>query len=176
MKNRMKKMMMTAGILCMMSLAVYGCGKSEAAANISEEEKTEEPEKADLSKEASGQSEEKEEIKTTSWDSCQMELSGDIQEIGDMQFTVSEIITSEGEDGVQIAISVTDESKMNLITVVYNEDTYFYKRTIRNGGADFEDSDASPDDLKKGGTAEMKGTYEGEVFHASEIQIVEVIL
>lgn len=168
MKNRMKKRIIAAGILCMMSLAVYGCGKSS-------EEAVEEQEEADLSGETSGQEEEKSEIKTSAQDSSQMELSGDIQDIGDMQFTVSEIITLEGEDGEQIAISVTDESKMNLITVAYDEKTYFYKRTIRNGGADYEDSDASPADLKKGNTAEMKGNYEGEIFHASEVQIVEVI-
>lgn len=170
MKNGMKKRIITAGILCMMSLAVYGCGKSEEASKVSEEQ-----EEADLSGETSGQEEEKAEIKNSSQDSSLMELSGDIQDIGDMQFTVSEILVSEGEGGAEIAISVTDESKMNLITVAYDEETYFYKRTIRNGGADYEDSDASPADLKKGNTAEMKGNYEGEIFHASEVQIVEVI-
>lgn len=43
-------------------------------------------------------------------------------------------------------------------------------------GADYEENEGSAADLKKGLTAEMNGGYEGDVFHAAEILIVEVIL
>lgn len=106
------------------------------------------------------------------------DLYGDIWEVGEGQFTVTEIYMETGEDGGEIMVAPSGETAgdMPKITVVYDDDTRFVKKKIWNGGADYEENEGSAADLKKGLTAEMNGGYEGDVFHATEILIVEVIL
>lgn len=100
---------------------------------------------------------------------------GDVQEIGEGQFVISEVFEEELEDGALMATLVTNEDEMNLITVFYDEDTVFYKRTIKDGGASYEDSKSAAKELVKGATVKLWGGYEGESFHASDVQIVEVL-
>lgn len=158
--------MMLIGILSVLSTAVYGCSGNTEETETGQQEREEEPEEAAGDLEHAAES------------SALEELSGDVYEIGTMQFVVNEItvIKGEGDTAIMVVGAPGNEADMNLITVAYDEDTRFYKRTIRNGGADYEDSDASPEDLAEGMTAEMKGNYEGDVFHASEVQLVEVIM
>lgn len=108
------------------------------------------------------------------------DLYGDIWEIGDGQFTVIEIYTDKTEDGGDIMVLPADgtgaQEEAPKITVAYDENTKFIKKKIWDGGANYEEREGTAADLKKGLTAEMKGSYEGDVFHATEILIVEVIL
>lgn len=60
--------------------------------------------------------------------------------------------------------------------MICNEDTHIYQRTIRDGGASYEDSESSFEKLEKGMEVNLKGSYEGDVYLASEVQIVDVIL
>lgn len=177
MKSRLRKLMMIVGTICMMSLAVYGCGgKTEAEPQESSQT---EISGADSRENADGQGESREGTAGGQEKDTDMEeLAGDVQEIGKGNFVVAEIYQETLEEGSEIMIigAPGNEENMNLITVIYDDDTVFYKRTIRNGGADYEDSEATAADLSEGMTAEMKGSYEGEEFHASEIQLVEVIL
>ena len=64
---------------------------------------------------------------------------------------------------------------MELVTVVWDENTRFVKRTIKNGGADYEDSESSPEALEAGAMAELQGSYEGEVFRASQVRLTETM-
>lgn len=111
---------------------------------------------------------------------AQTELSGEIREIGDMQFAVNEIITlNDNSGGLEAEIMVLDKpedtSAMSLITVNYDEQTVFTKQTIWDGGAKHEEEAATSADLKKGLSVNMSGNYEGDIFHASQIQIVQVL-
>lgn len=106
------------------------------------------------------------------------DLYGDICEIGDMQFTVTEIYMETGENGGEVMAGLAPgaEEESPKIMVVYDENTTFVKQKIWDGGANHEEREGSAADLQKGLTAEMNGSYEGDVFHATEILIVEVIL
>ena len=106
------------------------------------------------------------------------DLYGDIVEIGENQFSVTEIYMETGDDGAEIMTSIASgmEEEASKITVTYDEDTKFVKQKIWDGGAGHEEKEGTAADLEKGFTAEMNGSYEGDVFHATEILIVEVIL
>lgn len=106
------------------------------------------------------------------------DLYGDICEVGEKEFTVTEIFTDTVEGGGDIMImgAPGTEEESPKITVVYDADTVFEKQKIWDGGAGHEEKEGSAADLQKGFTAEMWGSYEGDVFHATAIKIVEVIL
>ena len=106
------------------------------------------------------------------------DLLGDIYEVGEGQFTVTEIYTETFDDGSGIMIMGAPgvETESAKITVVYDENTVFEKQKIWDGGANHEEKEGSAADLQKGFTAEMWGSYEGDVFHATAIKVVEVIL
>ena len=61
----------------------------------------------------------------------------------------------------------------DLIPVVYDENTHFCLRTIYNGET-HEDSDASAQDLELTREVELKGSFEDDVFHASEVRILKI--
>lgn len=200
MKNRWKKLMIVLGTAGVMSLAVYGCSGGTAQETGQEEMSgTEARATSEDRTEARATSEGRTEEQTTSEDGTEdvqqedssdgeknvpeeaadiEELMGDIQRIGEGQFVVAEIYQETMDDGSELMVvdASGNEENMNLITVVYDDSTVFFKRTIRNGGADYEDSEAAADDLEEGLTAEMEGSYEGEIFHASRIKLIEVIL
>ncbi len=109
------------------------------------------------------------------------DLYGDISEISDGQFTVNEVIVETKEINGTVVDTMASaapgyEDMMDTITVVYDENTVFTKKTIWDGGARYEEKKASPADMEKGLTAEMKGSYEEDIFHATEILLVEVVL
>lgn len=106
------------------------------------------------------------------------DLYGDIYEVGDEQFTVTEIYTDTLEGGGDIMVmgAPGTEAETPKITVVYDDNTTFEKQKIWDGGASHEETEGSAADLQKGFTAEMWGNYEGDVFHATAIRIVDVIL
>ncbi len=200
-----KRFIITAAMVCVVGLGLTGCMGAEKADNSTQEQGEEipgndnmagedagnEPENADVPDAESNSKEQElpESDSGTGEDagnkaenadapvSGQTELSGDICEIGDMQFTVSEITITEDEEGVETMVSAAPgNDSAKLITVVYDENTVFTKRTIWDMGARYEDKEAASADLEENLTAEMKGSYEGEKFHASEVRIVEVVL
>ena len=69
-----------------------------------------------------------------------------------------------------------NKNKTKPVTVLCNENTRIYKRTIRDGGASYEDSESSFDKLEKGMEVRFKGSCEGDTYRASEVQIVDVNL
>lgn len=184
MKNRLKKIMTVLGMVCTMSLTVYGCGESEAP--VAGQAESAGDSEAALNGESAGNVEGTGSVESAGnadGDSAEkpaelQELAGDIQEIGQGTFIVNEIYQETMGDGSEIMVvgAPGNEEDMNLITVLYDADTVFTRKKIWNGGADYEDFEASADDMATGMTAEMEGTYEGDVFHASRIQLVEVVL
>lgn len=181
MRNRLKKAVMLIGTAGMLGMAVYGCGGTETEPESRQEESEgAEAEPESRQEENEGDAAEAGPQAESAESSSDMEeLAGEIRELRTMQFTINKITQmTDEESGAEIMVigAPGNEEDMELITVVYDENTKFDKRTIRNGGADYEDTDASPDDMEKEMTAEMKGSYEGDVFHASEVRLVKVIL
>lgn len=106
---------------------------------------------------------------------------GEITELGDGQFTIKKFYQETTEDGSGTLTSPAegaegdDEMIFDSLTVLCDENTRVYKRTIRDGGASYEDSDSSFEKLQKGMEVSLMGSYEGDAYRASEVQIVDVI-
>ncbi|NBJ94056.1 hypothetical protein [Parablautia muri] len=62
----------------------------------------------------------------------------------------------------------TIESKGNghKLTVLYDEDTLFYVRTILGDGSSYEDADGAAGDMTEDMRVEITGRYEGKKFRA----------
>lgn len=198
-----KKIFITSVMICALS-GLIGCGKSaedaeQAGASAVEAENLptpediaerqegmnpEEPEDGWTDAQVPGQGEESgstlEDGEKLHYIEEDRDLYGDIWEVGDGQFTVIEIYTDKTEDGGEIMAAPADgtdeQEEAPKITVAYDENTKFIKKKIWDGGAGHEETEGSAADLREGFTAEMNGSYEGDVFHATEIVIVEVIL
>ena len=69
----------------------------------------------------------------------------------------------------------TIESKGNghKLTVLYDEETIFYSRTIYGDGSSYEDTDAVAGDMAKDMQVEITGYYEGKKFHAVQVQLMK---
>ncbi len=81
------------------------------------------------------------------------------------------------EDGSIVGSSPSSSAKIpdsELIQVVFDADTYFYIRTIYDGGTRHEDAAAGFDDLEENVSVEMKGEFINDIFHADEIRIIKV--
>ena len=196
MKKRLQKRILLIALAALVCLAVSGCGKggetqetgqTEAAGG---EERDGQPEEAEKKQEAENESPEgskTEDPKASSDKSTEQtdgtpaqeeaSLCGDVYDLGNQKFILNKATVEEDENGTEIAVMTipSEESSMSLVTVSYDDATEFYKRTIRDGGASYEDSASSADELTKGTSVELWGSYEGEIFHASQIQIVDVI-
>ena len=209
MKYIRKKLIIT-GVIMVMGLGLTGCTKTDENAETTggsaveaedlpgtkeqgdEEAQTnnsgnvEEPEAEDADKggqdaDSSDNSQKDADISSLYYiPDTKADLCGDICEVGDKQFTVTEIFTDTLEEGGEIMVSsapgAEGEEEAAKITVIYDENTVFEKQKIWDAGAGHEEKEGSAADLQKGFTAEMWGSYEGNVFHATAIKIVEVIL
>lgn len=190
-----KKWIFITTVMITMILGITGCGKStedaDQAGNSAvtaedlpapeeadhgEEPKAEDADAQNQPSEESADAQDSSEKDTPHYIEEGRDLYGDIWEVGESQFTVVEIYTGETEDGGDIMVAPADGTDEQKITVTYDESTKFVKKKIWDGGANHEEREGTAADLKKGLTAEMKGSYEGDVFHATEILIVEVIL
>ena len=141
MNNQLKKMALLGSILCMMALAVWGCGSSwEMSADAGSSQKAE----------------------------SEVSVSGKISKLGEMQFIMKADNKVVKEDG-------TIESKGNghKLTVLYDEETIFYIRTIYGDGSNHEDSDAVAEDMAEKMRVEVTGCYEGKKFHAVQVQMMK---
>ena len=82
------------------------------------------------------------------------------------------------ENGAILAIDASPDAEIpdsDLVQVVFDENTHFYTRTIYDGGARYEDSDAAFKDIEKDQSVSLKGSFENDIFHATEIRISKVV-
>lgn len=202
MKN-MRKILIITGVIMAVGLGLAGCtkteqGTEEADASVVEAEdlpQAETPEgnpangedpAAEDTNEEGGQNADSADNSQKDADFSSLrnipdtdaDLCGDIYEIGDKQFTMTEIFTDTVEGGGEVMVmgAPGTEAESPKITVVYDENTVFEKQKIWDGGASHEEREGSAADLQKGFTAEMWGSYEGDVFHATAIKVIEVII
>lgn len=198
MKKKTGKMILLAGVLCILSLAVCACGKTEEASDTQEpqvvqgepipEDDTEddasapEPE-ADAEGTDAGNEPESPEPQSQSTSGTSAEwvdstpiLEGDIKELKDGQLTVVEAITEKSDNGGDIIVSPGsgDDSEFNKIAVTYDENTLFAIQTIYDGGARFEMSEATAADLASGQFIQVWGSSSGSGLKATQICIVKV--
>ncbi len=78
------------------------------------------------------------------------------------------------EDGSIMGCSPSSDTEIpdsELIQVVFDDDTYFYVRSIKNGGASYEDLDAGFQDLEEYVSVDLKGQFKDDVFYAEEVRI-----
>ena len=163
--QKMRTRLMAAGLAGAFALGICGCGTGDASSASGNAGQQETVQKERV----------QEETQTNSVsESGEPDLSGEIREISDQTFVLNEIIEEEGEGGTEIAALPLDEAEMNLITAVWDENTRFTRRTIKNGGADYEDSESSPEALETGAMVNLWGSYEGDVFRASQVRLTEV--
>ena len=198
MKKKTGKMILLAGVLCILSLAVCACGKTEEASDTQEpqvvqgepipEDDTEddasapEPE-ADAEGTDAGNEPESPEPQSQStsgtsaeWVDSTPNLEGDIKELKDGQLTVVEAITEKSDNGGDIVVSPGsgDDSEYNKIAVTYDENTLFAIQTIYDGGARSEMSAATAADLASGQFIQVWGSSSGSGLKATQICIVKV--
>lgn len=183
------KLFALAGV---MSLTLLGCGgKGDAKEEppVQEEqqedlntEDQEAPQGEEEKPEGQGESTDPDKQADSSGTQNEEEVTGEITELGDGQFTIKKFHEETTEDGGEILASPAEgaeaEAGMEFesLTVLCDENTRVYKRTIRDGGASYEDSESSFDKLEKGMEVRFKGSCEGDTYRASEVQIVDVIL
>lgn len=82
------------------------------------------------------------------------------------------------ENGGILAIGASPDAEIpdsDLVQVVFDENTHFYTRTIYDGGARYDDSDATFKDIEKDQSVSLKGSFENDIFHATEIRISKVV-
>ncbi len=190
--------MILLGISGMMILGTSGCGDSSKAADsgqVTEQgtsevpdespapvspEDTEGTEQAEPSSGPSDSDAGMDSSRSVSRKEGDEDLVGDIKELGDGQFTVVAAITEELDEGVLMIASPGpdgDDSDFDHVTVIYDEDTDIYIRTIYGNGERYEDADASAEDLSKDSMVLVWGSYgdDGTTLHADQIQIEKFV-
>lgn len=197
-KKQLWKRTILAGMVCVMLLGVQGCGGSQEPADT-EQETEQDVLDAQAEKPGEGPEDETEDPGSADApDSSQdpasgaetgggnasrkdgnEDLTGDIRELGDGQFTVVVIQTEDIGDGMVMASPASggDDSDFAHATVTYDGNTDIYIRTIYDGGARYEDADGSAEDLTRDDTVDVWGTYgsDGTTIHADQIQINRVV-
>lgn len=193
--NKAKKVMLLAGSLCVMSLAVCACGKEKDTAEVQQkeaviaepEENTEEDTKeeqtaADTEGAGAGTVNGKEDQPSAEsasggiWSDSAPNLEGDIKELKDGQLTVIEVIQEKTEDGGAIMVGPSsggDGSGFNQILVTYDQNTLVKIQTIYDGGARFEMSEAAASDMAEGQFVRVWGSSSGGSLNATQICIVK---
>ena len=185
--NRMKLFALAGA----MSLTLLGCGRTDDAKT---ESPAQEKQKEGLNHEGQspqgeeGQPESPEENTDPAKQGDSMGTQdeenpiGEITDLGDGQFTIKKFYHETLEEGGEVVASPAEGSEgdggmeFDILTVLCDETTHIYKRTILDGGASYEDSESSFEKLEKGMEVSLKGNYEGDAYRATEAQIVEVIL
>ena len=110
------------------------------------------------------------------WVDSNPNLEGDIKELKDGQLTVVEAITEKSDNGGDIIVvpGSEDDSEFNKIAVTYDENTLFAIKTIYDGGARSEMSEATASDLASGQFIKVWGSSSGSGLKATRICIVKV--
>lgn len=183
-----KKLTAIFCLLCILSLMAAGCGaaaEEPAGSDAASSADTEGQEPSASSETGTEAPEEAQDSPEGRWHVLEPEVaaaidadfSGTVWKMEEDAFYIVEEKVMLEEDGSIISSSPSSGAEIpdsDLIEVVFDEDTYFYMRTVQGDGASHEDTDAGFSDLEKGVSVELKGYFEKDVFHAEEIRIVKV--
>ena len=102
---------------------------------------------------------------------------GTVWKLDEDSFWIAEEHIILNEDGSLSSSHPSSNAQIpdsELIRVVFDDDTYFYIHTVKNGGESYEDAEAGFQDLEEHMSVDLKGSFTGEEFHATEIRIDRV--
>lgn len=105
------------------------------------------------------------------------DFEGTVWKMDTNSFYIAPAETEILEDGTLLGSLAPDAEipDSDLVQVVFDENTHFYIRTIYDGGERYEDSDAAFSDIEKDQIISLKGSFENDIFHATEIRISKVV-
>lgn len=183
-----KKLTAIFCLLCVLSLTAAGCGAAAEepagsdAASSADTEGQEPAASSETGTEAPGEPQDSQEGRWHVLDpevaaAVDADFTGMVWKLGeDAFYIVEEKVMLDEDGGISGGVPSPNAEipDSDLIEVVFDEDTYFYLRTVHGSGESHEDTDAGFSDLEKGVSVEMKGYFEKDVFHAEEIRIVKV--
>ena len=167
---KLKKAMILFGTVCILSTMITGCGSGSEFAV-----KTEENQAGESSPEAP------QENTAGKWQVLEPDVAaavdadflGKVWKMEEDSFFIAEkkvTILDDGSRSYSSPGSNADIPDSQLIHVVFEEDTVFYRRTTDGNGENHEDKEAEFQDLKEHMTVEMKGSFKNDEFHATEIR------
>lgn len=187
MRNKMKNTIVLLSTFCVLSALAAGCGTGStpsagmAADETSSTDIAEETESPDIARtEPEGQ-----ESSNGKWHvldpatakETDADFLGTVWQIGEGAFAIAETKIEILEDDSIVSSSPSSNATIpdsELVHVVVDEDTYFYIRTVFTNGETYEDTAAGFQDLEEHMSVEMKGSFENDIFHASEIRMIKI--
>lgn len=105
------------------------------------------------------------------------DFEGSVYEINTDSFFILPLETSLMEDGSLLTVETAPGAEISdeeLVKVIFDNNTVFTMRDIYDGGARYEDSDASFQNIEKDISVSLKGNFQNDIFHANEIRIIKV--
>lgn len=102
---------------------------------------------------------------------------GEVRHIAEGAFSITETKVQILDDGSVASSSPSSNADIldsEIIHVVVDDDTYFSIRTIDGSGERHEDAEAGFGDLEENMSVEMRGTFENDVFYASEVRLIKI--
>ncbi len=189
MKTKLKNAMVLSGALCILPMLSAGCGiGAETAAKTEQTQVNTQSSEApnDTSSEEHTQdTQEAPEAATGKWQvldpktaaAFDADFMGDVRKITEDSFFVAETKAQILDDGSLTTSSPStnaDISDSQLIPVAFDDQTYFYMRTIYGNGESHEDKEADFSDIEEHMEVEMKGSFENDVFYATEIRLIKI--
>lgn len=188
MKKNLKKTLITLGTVCMLCMATTACGTDSGSGNAAKNPQTTGTDTKDASSDldqsnADIQPEDPEgngrwhvlDPETARF--VDADFEGTVQKIGQGTFYVSEDIAEVFDDGSMVSTGVSPDATVedsDLLQVIYDDSTYFYIRTIYNGGASYEDSEVESGDLEQYASVSLKGDIRDDIFYADEVRISKI--
>lgn len=145
-KNGTKGIAFLMGTVCLLCLALAGCGGKSAWTTL-------DPETAEA---------------------IDADFRGKVWKLEDGELYVAKCKVKLQEDGSLNSSSPSSNAPLkdsDLIPVIYTEDTKFYVETISDGGGESEKTEGSFEDLELYMLVNMKGDFGDDGFHPSEIRM-----
>lgn len=159
MKIEGKKFVALSGVVCILGLMAAGCGagagQAERPGNAGTDAVSDE----------------------TAAAAVDADFEGTVVKIDADAFYIMETQTEILEDGSMLAVETSTEGQIpesDMIQVVFEENPHFCLRTIYEGGARYEDAEASFHDVKEDMSVDLKGEFVGDIFHAKEIRLIQI--
>lgn len=190
MKYKCKKMTVLSLLICLFTMAAAGCSSTSAAGDETNgPTKLEAPEQitdeADETESDSNSDPADETESSGKWHAYDADLAaavdadfeGSVYEINTDSFSILPIETSIIEDGSLLTVETAPGAEISdeeLVKVIFDNNTVFTMRDIYDGGARYEDSDASFQNIEKDISVSLKGNFQNDIFHANEIRIIKV--
>lgn len=182
MKNKMQKKIFMMGMLCAICMAA-ACGGTDKLSSAKAQQEDEE--NFDVLPEQTGQPSDDETQNDASskknapaaWSDNSPDFEGGIKELENGRITVVKAITEDRDDGSKIIAAPAagaDDSEFEKIAVTYDENTLFAIRTIYDGGARSEMSEATAADMAEGQSIQVWGQSLGEEWAAEQICMIKV--